>query len=86
MNTTGHDFELLRAFMRQGDQSAFAALVSRHLDLVYGTAVRKLGDAAGAQEVAQDVFAALARSAWQFAPDDSLPAWSSTRHNHENSR
>ena len=75
MNTTRHDFELLRAFMRQGDQSAFAALVNLHLDLVYGTAVRKLGDAAGAQEVAQDVFAALARCAWQFAPDDSLPAW-----------
>lgn len=75
MNTTRHDFELLRAFVHQGDQPAFAALVGRHLDLVYGTAVRKLGDAAGAQEVAQDVFAALARSAWQFAPDDSLPAW-----------
>ena len=29
----------------------------------------------GAEEVAQNVFAALARKAWQFAPDDSLPAW-----------
>ena len=28
-----------------------------------------------AQEVAQNVFTALARKAWRFAPDDSLPAW-----------
>ena len=28
-----------------------------------------------AREVAQNVFAALARKAWRFAPDDSLPAW-----------
>src|SRR5262249_24991540 len=28
-----------------------------------------------AREIAQDVFAVLARKAWQFGPDDSLPAW-----------
>ncbi len=70
-----HDFELLRQFVRRGDQSAFAAIVRRHLDLVYATALRKLEDSGAAEEVAQDVLAALARKAWQFAPDDSLPAW-----------
>ncbi len=69
------DCELLRAFVRQGDQAAFATVVRRHLDLVYATALRKLEDAGAAEEVAQNVFAALARKAWQFAPDDSLPAW-----------
>jgi RNA polymerase sigma factor (sigma-70 family) len=69
------DFELLRDFARAGDQAAFATLTRRHLDLVFATAVRKTGDASAAEEVAQNVFLALGRKAWQFAPDDSLPAW-----------
>jgi RNA polymerase sigma factor (sigma-70 family) len=75
MNTAENDIELLRKFVRQGDQASFAGLVRRHLGLVYGTAVRRMHDPAAAEEIAQDVFLALARSAWQFAPDDSLPAW-----------
>ena len=75
MNERHHDCELLRAFVRQGDQPAFATVARRHLDLVYATALRKLEDPGAAEEVAQNVFAALARKAWQFAPDDSLPAW-----------
>lgn len=73
MNDRQTDFELLRGY-RSGDQSAFTALMRRHLDLVYATAVRKAGDMA-AQEIAQDVFSALARKSWMFGPDDSLPAW-----------
>jgi RNA polymerase sigma factor (sigma-70 family) len=75
MNERRRDFELLQAFARRGEQTAFADLVRRHLDLVFGTALRRLEDTQGAQEVAQNVFAALARKAWQFSPDDSLPAW-----------
>ena len=75
MNERHQDCELLRAFVRQGDQPAFATVARRHLDLVYATALRKLEDPGAAEEVAQNVFAALARKAWQFAPDDSLPAW-----------
>src|SRR5215471_6684022 len=69
------DFDLLRRFAREADQTAFETLVRRHLDLVYATAWRKLEDSGAAEEVAQNVFAALARKAWQFAPDSSLPAW-----------
>ena len=75
MNERHQDFELLQRFVRHGEQSAFADVVRRHLDLVFGTALRKVEDAGAAQEVAQNVFAALSRKAWQFAPDDSLPAW-----------
>lgn len=75
MNERCEDFELLQRFARHGEQSAFADLVRRHLDLVFATALRKLEDPGAAQEVAQNVFTALARKAWQFAPDDSLPAW-----------
>src|SRR5262245_46173771 len=75
MSDRCHDFELLQRFTRRGEQSAFADLVRRHLDLVFATAMRKVEDTGAAQEVAQNVFAGLARKAWQFAPDDSLPAW-----------
>ena len=75
MNERRQDFELLQRFTRQGEQSAFADVVRRHLDLVFGTALRKVEDSGAAQEVAQNVFTALARKTWRFAPDDSLPAW-----------
>src|SRR5688500_8356122 len=75
MNEQTSDFDLLRKFSRDSEQGAFATLVRRHLNLVYGTALRKLSDPAAAEEVSQNVFAVLARKSWQFAPDDSLPAW-----------
>lgn len=75
MNERRQDFEQLQRFTRAGEQSAFADVVRRHLDLVFATAMRKVEDPGAAQEVAQNVFAALGRKAWQFAPDDSLPAW-----------
>lgn len=75
MNQRRADYELLRSFARAGDQQALADVIRRHLDLVYATALRKVGDAGAAEEIAQNVFTVLARKAWQFAPDDSLPAW-----------
>jgi len=75
MNERQSDFEWLQQFARAGNQSAFRDLVRRHIDLVFATALRKVGDAGGAEEISQNVFGALAKKAWQFAPDDSLPAW-----------
>jgi predicted alpha-1,6-mannanase (GH76 family) len=69
------DFELLQRFARHGDQGAFAGVVRQHVDLVFATARRKVEDQGAAEEVAQNVFAALVKKAWQCAPDDSLPAW-----------
>lgn len=75
MNERQSDFEWLQQFARAGNQSAFREIVRRHIDLVFATAVRKVGDAGGAEEISQNVFGVLARKSWQFAPDDSLPAW-----------
>jgi RNA polymerase sigma factor (sigma-70 family) len=75
MNERRADLELLRAFARAGDQRALADVVRRHLDLVFATALRKVSDVGAAEEISQNVFSALARKAWRFAPDDSLPAW-----------
>ncbi len=75
MDARRQDFELLKGFVHHGDQTAFAEVVRRHLDLVFATALRKIEDPGAAREVAQNVFIALARKAWRFAPDDSIPAW-----------
>jgi len=75
MNERRQDFKLLRRFVRHEEQAAFAEVVRRHLDLVFATALRTVDDSGAAQEIAQNVFGALARKSWRFAPDDSLPAW-----------
>ena len=41
MSDRRQDFELLQSFTRDGEQSAFADLVRRHLDLVFATALRR---------------------------------------------
>ena len=61
MNERHSDFALLREFVREGRQPAFAGLVREHVDLVYGTALRKVEDCGAAEEIAQNVFSALAR-------------------------
>ena len=75
MNEGRTDVACLQDFARRADQRAFAVVVKRHADLVYATALRKVEDPGAAEEVTQNVFAALARKAWRFAPDDLLPAW-----------
>lgn len=77
MDPQQNDFDLLQAFVRNADQPAFAAVVKRHIDLVYATAFRTMQDQGGAEEVAQLVFGVLAKKAWLFAADDSLPPWCS---------
>jgi len=55
------DLSLLRAFSDQQSESAFAALVQRHLDLVHSAATRLARSRHLAEEVAQGVFLALAQ-------------------------
>jgi RNA polymerase sigma factor (sigma-70 family) len=56
------DARLLTRYHRQGDASAFQALVQAHAGMVHATAQRVTQDAALAQDVAQETFLALARS------------------------
>ena len=51
--------ETLATAAASGDRSAFAALVARHYDRIYGLAYRLCGNRADAQDLAQDICAAL---------------------------
>jgi RNA polymerase sigma factor (sigma-70 family) len=70
------DCELLRRYVEEKSDLAFAELVRRHLDLVYGVALRQVaGDAALAQDVTQIVFTALARKAGALKSRPVLSGW-----------
>jgi hypothetical protein len=56
------DEQLLHAYARERSESAFGELVTRHIDLVYSSALRVVNDDSDlAQDVAQRVFIDLAR-------------------------
>jgi RNA polymerase sigma factor (sigma-70 family) len=72
------DLDLLQQFARQNSEEAFAALVQRHLNLVYSAALRQVRSPQLAEEIAQSVFSDLARNAVPLCgmkPDTILTAW-----------
>ena len=70
-----NDMQLLQDYYRQGLEEAFAALVERHINLVYSVALRQVGNAAHAEEITQAVFVILARKAARLRPGIVLEAW-----------
>src|SRR5437667_10911990 len=75
MTPVSPDRELVTAYAARGSETAFRALVTRHVHLVYATALRQVGDAGLAEEITQNVFIALARKAPRLAGIDTLAGW-----------
>src|SRR5881296_3269070 len=69
------DGVLLRQYSENHSEEAFAALVTRHINLVYSVAVRCVGDPHQAEEVTQAVFITLAKKAAQLRHDKALSSW-----------
>ncbi|MDQ6632448.1 MAG: sigma-70 family RNA polymerase sigma factor, partial [Verrucomicrobiota bacterium] len=69
------DFDLLQQYSSENSQTAFASLVTRHLNLVYSAALRQVRSSHLAEEIAQSVFLDLSRSAKKLKPDTLLSAW-----------
>src|SRR5664280_2385907 len=67
---------LLAEYAANGSEEAFRELAGRYIDLVYSTAVRLVnGDTHRAEDVAQTVFADLARLAGKLSQDVMLGGW-----------
>jgi RNA polymerase sigma factor (sigma-70 family) len=69
------DGELLRLFVREGDQKAFTALVHRHGNLVMGVCRRLLRHQQDAEDAFQATFMVLARKASAVQWQDSIQSW-----------
>jgi RNA polymerase sigma factor (sigma-70 family) len=67
--------ELLHDYAVGGSQAAFAELVTRHVDLVYSAALRQVRSPQLAEEITQNAFVALARTAHRLTPGTPLVAW-----------
>jgi len=72
MKTSDHD--LVKA-ANQGDGEAFAALLSRHYDVIHRLAFRMLGSEADADDLAQDICAALPFKLRSFRSDANFTTW-----------
>ncbi len=68
--------EELMTRIREGDEEAFRVLIERHQDRVYGTVARMMGGAGPeAEEVAQDIFLRVWRSAGTYRAEGKFTTW-----------
>lgn len=69
------DGELLAQYARNQSEAAFAALVARHVNLVYSVALRHVSDSHQAEDITQVVFLLLAKKAGNLSPKTILSGW-----------
>jgi RNA polymerase sigma factor (sigma-70 family) len=75
MGPLSDDQSLLARYVGKRDETAFAALVRRHVNLVYSAAARRVGDRDLAQDVTQAVFVIMAKKAKSIRGDAPLSTW-----------
>jgi RNA polymerase sigma-70 factor (ECF subfamily) len=68
------DVRLMLAF-QAGDESAFPKLVERNQAKVHAVVYRFLGDAGDVEDLAQEVFLRVFRTAWRYSPTAKFSTW-----------
>ncbi len=74
-NSSLNDRDLLRRFVQDADELAFAEIVRRHQGLVMGVCRRVIGNAADVDDAFQATFITLARRPRQIRREASLSSW-----------
>src|SRR5213595_3090512 len=69
------DNALLREFVERGSETAFTAIIGRHVNKVYSVALRHTSRAHQAEEITQAVFVILARKAHKLSKAVVLSGW-----------
>ncbi|MEM0968353.1 MAG: sigma-70 family RNA polymerase sigma factor [Verrucomicrobiota bacterium] len=65
----------LMALVAQGDHGAFRELVELHQNLVVGTVAKMLGSASDAEDLSQQVFLRVWKSAPRYQPSAKFTTW-----------
>jgi RNA polymerase sigma-70 factor (ECF subfamily) len=71
----GTDDVALMLRVKGGDLEAFEALVTRHQHSVVGTAAKMLGSGADAEDIGQQVFVRVWKSAARYEPSAKFTTW-----------
>ena len=74
MQATEHS-ALLRQYVENHSDEAFALLVAQHINLVYSVALRQVGNPHQAEEITQAVFIILAKKAAELRHNKALSSW-----------
>ena len=69
------DMELVREYVARNSDAAFEAILKRHINLVYSTALRQVRDPSLASDVTQTTFIILARKAQTLNQSTILSGW-----------
>ena len=69
------DLALLREYVERDSETAFAALVTRHVNKVYSVALRHTGNPHSAEEITQAVFVILAKKSRHLGKRVILSGW-----------
>lgn len=70
-----NDWALLQEYIAKRSEQAFAELVQRHIQMVYGTALRQVREVHAAEDVTQAVFILLARKAHHLSSSVVIGGW-----------
>src|SRR5437763_13059294 len=70
-----NDIDLLRRYVANASEEAFTELTRRHIDFVYGAALRQARNPHRAEDITQAVFTDLARKAATLLTRTELVGW-----------